>query len=642
MKIVCRGYIWKQASFTTKYMFFMLSILILIVGAVSFVSVSRIDKSYTTISHIEQKTQVVNGTNQWVNDRQVTPLVSSLTLPNTQHITVSPLFTTYYLTHGAVNNLGNPLTSAFPVAQGWLQFFEAGALFLPVSHQVSVSQYTDNVLSTLINASPKNVAVGVVRLNLLQALLTTGSLASIGGEGSPLTYVDLRAATQPGHMIPAQTMYQYTALNTYIKTTDSQETFVQGGTRAGKDVGHIIAQPFWNYINRPDVAPDGWQEDIGVPLTEALPFTTIQNGSIHHLLVQVFSYGGLLFDQDATSELPTVSRLNIGIDYLRTFGLPDVKVAAGQAVWSQGEDALLYQPGTGHEIAHVGQNFPLVLQGDSIWSGGTLWYNVQWTVLQNTHTGWIQADAVTFTSPPVANESQASFDVLSPDLNAYLNTIGPDASVVLYDVTHQTYYTYNSSTQFLVASSMKVPIMLTFLHMVEQQGREPDDDEMNLLTTMIENSNNDSASILYDTDGDASGISSYMQKIGITGLSPDDDSWGYSLITPQAMVDMLTLLYQGKILNPSHRALALNLMENVESDQQVGVGDTAPSGATVAMKDGWVSGSDNLWAMNSSGIVVTGNETYILAVYTQEQVTLDDGKAIAHHVCSAVASLLGS
>ena len=72
--------------------------------------------------------------------------------------------------------------------------------------------------------------------------------------------------------------------------------------------------------------------------------------------------------------------------------------------------------------------------------------------------------------------------------------------------------------------------MLTFLNMVEQQGREPDDDEMTLLSTMIENSNNDSASILYDTVGDASGIASYMQKIGITGLSPNDDAWGYSLI----------------------------------------------------------------------------------------------------------------
>ena len=404
-------------------------------------------------------------------------------------------------------------------------------------------------------------------------------------------------------------------------------------------MGHIIAQPFWSYINRLD--PDDWQEDIGVPLTEALPFTMIQNGIIHHMLVQVFSYAGLLFDQDSSvfSNPPLVYRLATGLDYLRTFGLPSVNVKMGQTIWSQGESTLLDAPDTGHELVHVGQNFPLVLLGNTTWDGGMLWYNVQWSTFKGMYDGWVNASTITFITP-VSGESQASFDVLSPDLNAYLDAIGPNASVVLYDVTHQTYYTYNSSTQFIVASSMKIPIMLTFLDMVEQQGRDPDDDEMGLLTTMIENSNNDSASILFSDVGEASGISSYMQKIGVTGLSPDDDAWGYSLITPQAMVDMLTMLYQGKILNATHRTLALNLMENIELDQQAGVGDTAPAGATVAMKDGWVTGPDNLWAMNSSGIVTSGNETYILAVYTQEQVSLDDGQAIARHVCSAIASLL--
>ena len=89
-----------------------------------------------------------------------------------------------------------------------------------------------------------------------------------------------------------------------------------------------------------------------------------------------------------------------------------------------------------------------------------------------------------------------------------------------------------------------------------------------------------------------------------------------------------------------YRAQALNLMENIESDQQAGIGDTAPVGSTVAMKDGWVPGPDDLWAMNTSGIVTVGKETYILSVYTQEQASLDDGQAIARHVCSTIASLL--
>jgi hypothetical protein len=106
------------------------------------------------------------------------------------------------------------------------------------------------------------------------------------------------------------------------------------------------------------------------------------------------------------------------------------------------------------------------------------------------------------------------------------------------------------------------------------------------------------------------------------------------------MVHLLTLLYTGRILTAYDRQLALDLMEHIEADQQVGVGDTAPARATVAMKNGWVLGPDDLWDMNSSGIVTVGQQTYIIAVYTQDQSSLDDEQAIVQHLCGTVASLL--
>ena len=44
---------------------------------------------------------------------------------------------------------------------------------------------------------------------------------------------------------------------------------------------------------------DGWKMDFGDPLTEALSFTIRKEGSIHHLLVQVFWRDGVLLDQDS-------------------------------------------------------------------------------------------------------------------------------------------------------------------------------------------------------------------------------------------------------------------------------------------------------------------------------------------------------
>ena len=130
----------------------------------------------------------------------------------------------------------------------------------------------------------------------------------------------------------------------------------------------------------------------------------------------------------------------------------------------------------------------------------------------------------------------ASFDVLSPDLTSYLASIGGNVNAVVYDETRQRYYTYNADAQFIMGSSIKVPIMLTFLNETEGQGREPDDNEMYLLTTMIENSDNDSAATLYyDTEGGAPAVASYLQGIGITGMDPDCCAFGYSLTTPLAM-----------------------------------------------------------------------------------------------------------
>ncbi len=326
-------------------------------------------------------------------------------------------------------------------------------------------------------------------------------------------------------------------------------------------------------------------------------------------------------------------------------------------IWALADTPVLSAAGTGKVTVHVGQQFPLTLLGGEATVKGALWYQVAWKSPHASGIGWVPAKAVTFTSPGNV-AGWAAFDVLSPDLAMYLNGEGGNVAAVVYDTTRQRYYTYNMDGRFITGSSIKVPIMLAFLDKAENEGREPTDDELCLLTHMIENSDNDAASAFfygypYDMCGDnfepigrAAGLSSYLKQIGITGLDPDDDAWGYSTISPLTMVKLLTLLDAGKILTQQDRNLAFNLMENIESDQQVGVGDTAPNGATVAMKDGWLQadGPDGPetgpWSMNSSGIVTLGKETYIISVYTANNNALEDGQAIAEHVCRVVASAL--
>ncbi|HET8846391.1 MAG TPA: serine hydrolase [Ktedonobacteraceae bacterium] len=233
-----------------------------------------------------------------------------------------------------------------------------------------------------------------------------------------------------------------------------------------------------------------------------------------------------------------------------------------------------------------------------------------------------------------------TIDKLSPELAAYLAKLGPDAGLEVYDITHQRVYAYNGNTAFLTASSIKVPIMLAFFAMTENQGREPDHDEMQLLTAMIEHSDNDAASALFKDIGNATGLANYLQQIGVKGLEPENGTWGYSQITPQAMINLLTQLHNGSILTAADRATALSWMQHVEAEQQWGVGDTAPAGATFAMKNGWVPGPDGLWSVNTSGIVEAGKITYLISVYTREQPSLKAGQAIVQQVCSSVAASL--
>jgi beta-lactamase class A len=220
---------------------------------------------------------------------------------------------------------------------------------------------------------------------------------------------------------------------------------------------------------------------------------------------------------------------------------------------------------------------------------------------------------------PWFGPTHAPLDALSSDLAAYARSQGDDMGVVIYDITHNRYYSYNEATSFLLASSAKVPIMLSYLDLVESQNRHPTSSETQLLTQMITVSDNGAAQALFQARGWNAGQAQYLQKIGVSGYQPNANGWGWATLPPSSMAQIFTMLYQGKILNEQDRALAMELLGEVDAGQRWGVGQAAPDGANVYMKDGWVTGPDGTWAMNSSGIVETGGETYIISVFTQHQ-----------------------
>ncbi len=319
---------------------------------------------------------------------------------------------------------------------------------------------------------------------------------------------------------------------------------------------------------------------------------------------------------------------------------PEPLVESGPA-WTTRSVSLLRRAGDDRTAAaHVGPAFPVTLTSRSALLGGTRWAEARWHTPSRAGTAWIPLASLTRSRP--TRTPTASIDALDVGLSRYLDGLGTRAGVYVWDLGRGMVYGRNASRPYLVASSIKVEIMCWFLSTLEAEGREPTRRERDLLTAMIVRSDNDAAYYFYDLLGDAPGMTAYMRRIGVAGLlaSPQWRGWGWSTVTPTAQATVLRLLQQGRLLSPAHTAYALGLLRSVIPEHRIGVGTTAPAGADVAMKVGWVVGPDGMWVMNSSGIVTYGGITYVIAVYTDRDATLEEGWAIVERVAGDIADAL--
>ena len=189
-----------------------------------------------------------------------------------QTFAVAPAFTTYYATHDGQNTLGAAITPAFTSNLGVTQFFTGGAL-------VSAGDETPDAVARAASDGPGDLdpelalngvddsESGVIALSLSQELLTLGSAAPVGGDDSGATYATLRAAARPAAFLaaptPAKSDQVIRAAGWPEVILSTQRAFVVEGKRNGQAAGHTVPLALWTYINRGDVAPQGWAVDIG-------------------------------------------------------------------------------------------------------------------------------------------------------------------------------------------------------------------------------------------------------------------------------------------------------------------------------------------------------------------------------------------
>ena len=85
-------------------------------------------------------------------------------------------------------------------------------------------------------------------------------------------------------------------------------------------------------------------------------------------------------------------------------------------------------------------------------------------------------------------------------------------------------------------------------------------------------------------------------------------------------------------------------MRNVESDQRWGVGVVADAGTDFANKNGWLSVDDDneLWLVNSTGIVTIDGQQVLIVVLTQHDSDFDTGVDLVQSLATALAPLVVS
>ncbi|WP_406433831.1 class A beta-lactamase-related serine hydrolase [Streptomyces sp. NBC_00631] len=217
---------------------------------------------------------------------------------------------------------------------------------------------------------------------------------------------------------------------------------------------------------------------------------------------------------------------------------------------------------------------------------------------------------------------------------------GAKVSAAVLDLDSGDSATYGDAA-FDTASIVKVDILATLLLQAQDAGRHLTATEKAYATKMIENSDNTSATELWDVIGKADGLDAANKRFGLTSTEGGDGPlWG---LTQTTAADQLTLLQQvfgdDSKLSAASQAYVQGLMKTVESDQRWGV-SAAADGSQYALKNGWLARSTTgLWDVNSIGRVTVGGTDYLVAVLSKGTVSQAKGISVVE---AAAKAALGS
>jgi hypothetical protein len=243
--------------------------------------------------------------------------------------------------------------------------------------------------------------------------------------------------------------------------------------------------------------------------------------------------------------------------------------------------------------------------------------------------------------PAKRNPTAFAQQALTAAVTPLIQEDGGHVAVAVDDLTTGAHAAYGGAEEFVTASIVKVDILATLLYQQQQNGQALGPVEQGLATTMIENSNNKSATDLYQEDNGPEGIGNANSAFGLRQTTIGTDGrWGLTTTTVDDQIRLLRQVFtSSSVLSSASRKYIRDLMSRVETDQHWGVPAAADPGTPSMVKNGWLPTS-SLWEINSIGEITHNHQHILIAVLSDYNANENSGIAVVEEVAKKAAQAL--
>lgn len=199
------------------------------------------------------------------------------------------------------------------------------------------------------------------------------------------------------------------------------------------------------------------------------------------------------------------------------------------------------------------------------------------------------------------------------------------------------------------ASTSKVAVVMAWFRTVTEQGREAAEQDEQLISEALANSDNTATNALYTQLG-ATPEEQYRALLDVyelVGVEPDEQSqgWGESLVTAEDGMKLIRAVrnppeWLGEDNARTMREAMGASQDGYDASQSFGVGVLARDEAVdneVYLKNGWLAEEEGEWSVSSIGMVTGSSCDLSISITTFGAATSEEGMAATSAIAEPIS-----